>query len=77
MIALLLFAPAYALGCYALYRQAVNSPIRSHEEGYPITAKIIPFPAKGKASPFHSVRRTAKGSNLVAPADFNPSRGGN
>lgn len=77
MIMLLVFVPAYALGCWALYVSGMNSPIHLHEEGYPIAAKIIPFPRKGEASQFHFQCQDNSGSKLSVRADFNPSRGGN
>jgi hypothetical protein len=78
MTALLIFAPAYLLGCWALYVSAMKSPIHLHEEGYPITAKIISFPRNGEALRFHHFQvHDASGSKLSVLADYNPSRGGN
>lgn len=76
MIAILFFGPIYLFGVFAFWQHAWASAVSVDDDGNPITAKIIQFPPRGEALPFHS-RPNAKGSNRVVRADFNPSRGGN
>lgn len=76
MTALLVFAPIYLFGVYAFCKHAWDSAVRVDQYGDPATAKIIPFPRKGEALPFHHTRLNVQGSKLVVPA-VNPSRGGN
>jgi dolichyl-phosphate-mannose--protein O-mannosyl transferase len=76
MIGILVFGLVYLFGVYALWQHAWDSAVRVDGFGNPITAKIIPFPRKGEASPFHFQCQDSSGSTLSVRADFNPSRGG-
>lgn len=77
MSAILFFAPIYLFGVYAFWQHAWDSAVHVDSDGNPITAKIIPFPRKGEALPFHFHCQNDQGSKLSVRADYNPSRGGN
>ncbi|WP_027685086.1 hypothetical protein [Rhizobium leguminosarum] len=77
MIGILVFGLVYLFGVYAFWRHAWDSAVRVDGFGNPITAKILSFPQRGEASPFHFQCQDSSGSKLSVRADFRPSRGGN